>query len=237
VRYRFPAVAEGNPGLREESLSAYELGYTASFGATLVGAAVYVNDTKGMIQFTRTGRYTSAAPPPAWPLPAATLDELEEAGRGLPSRYSYSNFPPVRERGVELSVDAGLTRALRLFANYSWQSSPEPEGFDPQELNVPPAHRINVGGSADLGRLFASVSVNRVDRAFWQGVPEPFHGWTEPYTLTSVAVGVRSTDRRMTAAIRASNVFDERVQQHAFGDIVGRQVVGEVTLAFGPGPG
>lgn len=48
-----------------------------------------------------------------------------------------------RDRAV-----VGLARHDKsLFANYSWQDEPEPEGFDLSERNLPPTHRFNVGMS------------------------------------------------------------------------------------------
>jgi outer membrane receptor protein involved in Fe transport len=42
----------GNPGLKEEHVDAFELAYTATFGRTTLGLAVYQNDTNNNINFT-----------------------------------------------------------------------------------------------------------------------------------------------------------------------------------------
>ncbi len=77
--FKFPAAALGSETLNEESLTAYEIGYTGVLGGrTIVSASYYVNHTRDLILFTQSGNYTSANPPPGWPLDPAVLDVLVE---------------------------------------------------------------------------------------------------------------------------------------------------------------
>ena len=140
--FSFPSAAVGNINLREEQLTAYEIGYIAGLGRITLDAAFYVNRTRNTVLFTQTEAYTSDNPPPGWPLPPAALDELEASGQGLPSQWSYRNFDLITERGVELSADVRVAENLTAFANYSWQGDPVPRGFDIAELNLPPTHRV-----------------------------------------------------------------------------------------------
>ena len=73
---RLPLVVNnvGNPGLKEESLTAYELAYTGSVGRTTFGFAVYQNDQDDNINFTQLSPgmpgyvpYTPQDPPPGIP--------------------------------------------------------------------------------------------------------------------------------------------------------------------------
>jgi outer membrane receptor protein involved in Fe transport len=227
-RFEFPTVAVGNTDLKEEGLTAYEAGYIGGFGPATVGAAAYVNRTRNMIQFTQTGNYTSSAPPRGWPLPPGELDRLVREGRGLPSQLTYMNFDRTSDRGVELSAELRITSAVSTFANYSWQSDPHPTGFDISELNLPPTHRVNAGSSFTRGQYFGSLTASFVDSAFWQDVLPGFQGPTGAYTLVDGGFGVHSSDRRMTVAIRIRNLLNTAVQQHVFGDVIRRMVVGEV---------
>jgi outer membrane receptor protein involved in Fe transport len=227
---QLPAIAQGNLQLREEALTAYEAGYIGGFGRATLGAAVYLNHTKNMIQFTQTAYYTSAAPPPNWPLPPAVLDQLLAQGRGLPSRFTYLNFDRISDHGVELSADVRIGGGVSAFANYTWQADPHPTGFDVSELNLPPTHRFNAGTNAVHGRYFASVSGSFVDAAFWQDVLPGYHGPTKPYTLIDGGFGVHSADGTMTVAIRGTNIVGKPVQQHVFGDIIRRTISGEVRV-------
>lgn len=71
------------------------------------------------------------------------------------------------------------------------------------------------------------------DEAFWQDVLDArFHGPTESYTLTSGGFGIRFDEDRITVAIKVSNISNTDAQQHVFGDIIKRHVVGEVKFKF-----
>ena len=118
------------------------------------------------------------------------------------------------------------------FVNYTWQADPKPTGFDVSELNQPPTHRLNVGASMTRGRYFGSVSGSYVGSEFWQDVPPAFVGETSPYTLVDAGFGVHSTDRAMTVAVRARNLLNRPIQQHYFGDIIRRTLIGEVRFQF-----
>ena len=227
-----PVVAVGNDQLREEALTAYEAGYSAALGRVTAGVAVYVNRVRNAIQFTQTGTYTSDAPPPGWPLPPSTLDELIARGLGLPSSFSYLNFERITDRGLELTGEVRATSALSVFANYSWQDQPRARGVDTAELNLPPRHRVNAGVHAVRGRYFGSLSGSFVDSAFWQDVLTPYSGRTASYTLVDGAFGVSSTDRFMTVTARGTNLLNKPVQQHAFGDVIRRAVTAEIRFRF-----
>lgn len=232
-RFRFPVEAFGNSRLHEEALTAYEVGYIGQFGRVTAGAAVYRTDTRNMIQFAQEASYTSANPPPQWPLPPAVLDALAASGRGLPSRYAYRNYDAVTDKGVELSFEADLTPHVATFTNYSWQAEPRPDGFDKKELNLPPRNRFNAGASYARGRLFSSLSTNVVGRAFWQDVLDArLQGWTRPHLMVNGALGMRSTDGQMDVALRVTNLLNARVRQHVYGDVINRTLKGELHLRF-----
>ena len=231
--FTFPSAAVGNVELREEQLTAYEIGYITGLGRVTLDAAFWVHRTRDTVLFTETAAYTSRNPPRGWPLPPAVLDELEADGRGLPSQFSYRNFDLITQRGVEVSVDARLAEGLTAFANYSWQGDPVPRGFDITELNLPPTHRVNSGLSYNGRRYFGSASASFNDDAFWQDVLDVrFHGRTESYTLVDAAVGVKSTDGSMTVGVRATNLLNRVAQQHVFGDLIRRTVTGEIRFSF-----
>src|SRR5687768_4382361 len=64
----FPIHAVGSEDLRQETLTAYEVGYAGSLRDRVnVSASVYWNKTKDGIYFTPNAAYTAAAPPPTWP--------------------------------------------------------------------------------------------------------------------------------------------------------------------------
>ena len=232
--YPMPILSSGNPDLQEEKMDAYEVGYTGIVGnrATL-SAAFYVNKTKNSIFFTELteDRYTATNPPPGWPLPPAVIALVP--GASFPAHFTYLNFGSVTQKGIELGVDTALNRYLNLFVNYSWQEEPEPGGFDISELNIPPENRFNIGASVNYNRFLGNVSVNYSGDAFWQDVLDArYHGTTEAYTLVNGGAGIRWFGDQLTTTVKFINLLNEDVQQHVFGDVLKRQVIGELRVVF-----
>lgn len=233
--FAFPIQASGNTGLDEESMTAYEVGYTGTIADRYtVSAAFYLNQTSDNIFFTTSDVYTSANPPPGWPLPPQALDVLAARGTFLPSQLTYLNFEGVEDKGVELGLNTRLTPEVSFFANYSWQDEPVPDNpEDFGELNIPPANRFNAGVNYDSGEWFGNLSLNYTDSAFWTDVLDArFHGPTESYTMLNGGVGVRFADQRVTLSVKFVNLTDDDAQQHIFGDILKRQVTGELKFDF-----
>jgi outer membrane receptor for ferrienterochelin and colicin len=234
--YLLPIRPQGNPDLTETVLDAYEIGYTGVVGnQTVLSAAVYVNKTKNDIFFTEVPntRWTAANPPPAWPLPPAAITAATQ-GAGFPAQYTYLNFGKTTQKGVELGVDTPLNRFANVFVNYSYQAKPKPEGFDISELNLPPKNRFNVGTSINYQRFIGNFSVSYSDDAFWQDVlDDRYHGTTEAYTLVNGSIGVKWGPKdRVITTLKATNLANQNVQQHVFGDITKRQIVGELRVQF-----
>ncbi|MEO7276387.1 MAG: TonB-dependent receptor, partial [Vicinamibacterales bacterium] len=232
--YPLPVNIKGNPDLKEQSLDAFEIGYTgALFNRATVSAAFYVNNLKNDILFTqdRSVLYTAQNPPPGWPLPAAVIAAVP--GGSFPARFTYQNFGKSVQRGFELGVNGPVSRAVNVFANYSWQGTPDPKDFDLSELNIPAKNRFNAGFNYSQGRFLGDLSVNYSGSAFWQDVlDDPFHGTTKAYSLVNGGVGVRWADRKVTTSVKVINLANQDVQQHVFGDILKRQVVGEMRVQF-----
>lgn len=235
--YPLPVRSVGNLDLTETALNAYEAGYTGVLaGRTVLSAAFYVNKSKNDIFFTevRSARYTATNPPPGWPvsplvIPAAT------GGAGFPALFTYQNFGKTTQKGLELGLDTPVLRHVNLFANYSWQGTPEPTGFDLSELNLPAKNRYNVGGSFDYARFLGNLSVSYSDSAFWQDVlDDRYHGTTEAYTLVNAGFGVKwGAGDRLTTSVKVTNLANQDILQHVFGDVTKRQVVGELRVNFG----
>ena len=228
--------------LTEESLTAYEVAYTASIMRTTATAAFYVNDLDHNINFVQLppnlDPYTAANPPPGWPLPPAILALLAQRGIFLPrTAFTYLNLGPVREKGIELSVDHRFAAGVSAFANYSWQAKPSvidsATPFPAEELALPPTNRFNIGASFDVRRLLASGSVQYTDKAFWSDVlTSAYHGFTDAYTMVNGTFGVKWMQGRVTTLVKATNLLNSDIQQHVFGDILKRTIIGEVRIAY-----
>ena len=249
--FNFVSQATGNRNLREESIQAVELGYTGNLNnRATISAAIYWTRNKDEIFFTQNGRYRATSPPSGWlqalPIlpPTTALGILEVlppacqgltvpcTSGGLPSSYTYLNLGVNRNKGFEIGVDAAATQAINVFANYSFQAEPDPD-FDISEVNIPPRHRFNVGFNYSHDRFLGNASVSYVDDAFFQDVlDDRFHGPTAAYTQVNAAFGVRWMDAKVTSSIKVINLTNEDIQSHVFGDIIKRQVLGELRFQF-----
>ncbi|HET7746995.1 MAG TPA: TonB-dependent receptor, partial [Vicinamibacteria bacterium] len=181
--------APGVPGrgaLDPESLTAYEIAYTGTFGGkTTFGIAAYINDQDDNINFVATPGtgplnvpfYTPAAPPPGFPpitvgppfspvplpLGSFVVAAIAQQGILLPRNLTYLNIGSIRNKGVEVSLEHAFDRNWSGFANYSWQGEPEPldDVGDPlryptQEIGLPSEHRANLGLNFNSERFLGS---------------------------------------------------------------------------------
>jgi len=231
--YPLPVQSVGNPDLNETSLDAFEVSYTGTLaqGRAVLSAAFYVNKTHDDIFFTedKTKRYTSANPPPGWP---AILRPAIDAIGGLPAVFTYQNFGETTQPGFELGIDDSVNRNLGVFANYSFMPQPT-VNFDLSEINLPAKNRFNAGFNFTKDRYLGNLTVSYSDSAFWQDVlNDPFHGTTKAYTLVNGGFGVKWAGNKLTTSVKATNIGNSDVQQHVFGDIVKRSVVGELRVNF-----
>jgi outer membrane receptor protein involved in Fe transport len=187
--------------------------------------------------------YTPGDPPPGFPnlgpFPGAAVWAAAYAqGARLPKAYSYRNLGTVDQTGFELGIDTTLTRGWNLNVNYSYQADPVPDfpGLTEEqalrEINQPANNRFNVGVSYTGGRFFGNVGVNYVGEAFWQDVLDArYSGTTEAYTAVNMTAGLNFA-RRYTAALKITNLTNEAIMQHVFGDVIRRQIVGELRVSL-----
>ena len=223
--------------LKQESLTAYEVAYTGTVrDRTTLGLAFYVNDMDDSINFVQLPSnrdpYTAANPPPGWLLPPAILAAMAQQNIFLPrTAFTYLNLGPIRQRGLELSADHRFDGGVNGFANYSWQSEPDvlddPDPYPVIEISLPPTHRFNLGGTYAGTRLLGSLVVSYTSKGFWTDVlNSPYHGFTSAFASVNGSFGVKLTDQ-ITTTIKSTNLLNRRIQQHVFGDLIGRSVMVE----------
>ena len=59
-----------------------------------------------------------------------------------------------------------------------------------------------------------------------------YAGPTEAYTQLNGAFGMRFAQDKITATIKGINLTNEEIQSHVFGDIIKRQIIGELRFQF-----
>ena len=130
--FTFPIGAIGNPDLKQETMTAYEVGYTGVIRkrATVSGGGVYWNNTKDGIYFTPNACYGAAEPAARLAVAAGRCSALLALNNPpviLPSRFTYLNLGKIKDKGIELGVDGAVNRYLNVFTNYSYQWMPVAE--------------------------------------------------------------------------------------------------------------
>jgi len=234
-----PLLTVGNDSLDAQQLDSLEVGWVGTFKERATASiSVYRTDTTDFIRLLPTSFYSSANPPPGWPFPPALLDIPPP----LPETLSWFNAGEVVNRGVEASLGLRFARGWSAFANYSWQDEPDvtdiqqtalPSGERVDSVNIPPAHRVNVGAQWSGRRFYASGDINYQDEAFWTDVlGSQFWGPTDSFTQLNLGFGVRFKSDTIKLWLYAQNLFDADAQQHVFGDIIGRKVTAQIRFEF-----
>ena len=77
------------------------------------------------------------------------------------------------------------------------------------------------------------MSYTWVDDAYWQDVLDArYHGPTDAYSQVNGAFGVKWAGDKFVTTVKVINLFNEDIQSHVFGDILKRQVIGELRVTF-----
>ncbi|MGE3344948.1 MAG: TonB-dependent receptor plug domain-containing protein [Vicinamibacterales bacterium] len=236
--YRLPTEVMGNPDLTEERLDAFEISYTGTFNDRVtLSAAYYYNKFTEQIFFTQNAAYGPTEVPAGFPglgpVPASLIwAGVYQAGVRFPKSFTYLNLGEVNQQGLELGIDASLSASTGMFANYSYQAEPDPN-FDLSEVNLPPTHRFSTGFNYSGAKYFGSASVNYTSDAFWQDILDArFHGTTEAHLTANASAGFRFGGGRYSFTMKAVNLTDKQYQSHVFGDIMRRQIVGELRVSL-----
>ena len=242
--YYVPTRAVGNPDLTEEHIDAFEISYSASVrDRATITAAWYYNHFSDQILFTQVAEWGPAPPPPGFPglgpIPGALVwAGIYASGIRFPSEFTYANLGKVTAKGLELGVDGIVKTNLTAFVNYSYQPDPVPtfpgktEAEAMQEINLPSNHLFSIGATYTGAKAFGTLSVNYASDAYWQDVlDDRYHGSTEAYTSVNLTAGLKFGGR-YAVALKILNLGNQEIQQHVFGDITKRQVIGEFRVAF-----
>ncbi len=256
--------AYGNPDLKEQVTDGFELAYTGSIGGnTTVGLAAYMTETTDNINFVtlipvgtpgyplptfyspaNPARGITLTQPPqnvvVSPILMGALGQIPPQLGGpilLPLKAAtYLNLGPIRNQGIEASVDHRFDKAWSAFVNYSWQDTPEILDADEdqipypaREVGIPSEHRLNVGIGYTGERFFGNVGVNYASEALWVDVlGSTYHGYTDAYTMLNATLGVKLADGKVMFSLKGMNLTNETIQQHVYGDIMKRSVMAEL---------
>ena len=133
----------------------------------------------------------------------------------------------MREQGLELGVHVRFDPKWWLRASYAWRDDPKISDADPAllQLNRAPENEAAVGVGYDSETWSGWFDVSYTDEAFWSDVLTPdFWGTTDDYVLVNARIARAFPGTGIEVALQATNLLDERVKQHVFGDIISRKV-------------
>ena len=109
----------------------------------------------------------------------------------------------------------------------------QPAPNNDMDLRRAARHRANAALTVTNGRFTGSASVNAVGRAFWTDVlGTPYSGYTDAYTMLNGYLGVTWLGGTLTTAVKGVDLTNATIQQHVFGDLIKRSVVGELRVRF-----
>jgi outer membrane receptor protein involved in Fe transport len=149
---------------------------------------------------------------------------------------TYLNLGPIRNRGIEASIEYRASHEWVISGNYSRQHTPEVLDaaadqlrYPVIEVTVPPQNRFNLGVSYNGRRLLGNANVSYSGRAFWNDVLGPeYYGFTDAYSIVNATVGVKLADGRATISLKGTNLLNEKIMQHIYGDLMRRSIVAEL---------
>jgi iron complex outermembrane receptor protein len=220
----------GAPDLKMEKQDAVEVGYTGVIRShATVSATVYDQRISNNVWFLPVSFYGPGAPPPGWPGDPSSVPVL-------PKEFTFLNLGQVRDRGLELGGRVEWA-SVSIQGNYTFQQDPRLDtGTDlPLQINLPPRHQGGVGLTYRINQWTAAADVHYTDRAFWADVlTQPFWGYTNAYTGVNARVSYRLPNRRWELWLSATDLLDEQIKSHVYGDTIRRKVSTGVHWQWGP---
>ena len=225
----------GNTDLEEQSLDAFEIGYSGAHRPHgPVGGVLSQLDQERDPLHRGSGRPLHGRQSARELAAAAGLHQLRP-GRKPPGRFTYMNFGKSTQQGLELGVNTPLNEILRclrelLVAGRAGTGGLRPLGAEPagHATGSTPASSYSTTSASS-----ANLSVSYSDSAYWQDVlTAPYRGNDRGLHTGQRRLRLQVDGRPFTTTIKAMNLGNDEVQQHAFGDVIKRQIMAELSVNF-----
>ncbi len=252
-----PESALGNPLLKPQTVTSYEVGYKGQFGRrvfiTLDAYAAHIeNFTTSQLPAGTTRlnpKYQPWTAPPEVPaasratVEAAVLKALAVRGSTVQNGLtrlpdgttaivlSFGNVGAVDEWGVELGSNVSLTSVLTFSASYTWYNSAIRQNLVGNVLSPNTPHNKSTVALSYAGRQGIDVALDAriVSRYHWtSGV---WDGDIPASQTVNVKAGYRLNPHLHVYA-NATNLLDQQRFQFYGGSVIGRRVLAGVTSTF-----
>jgi iron complex outermembrane receptor protein len=221
-------IGEGNPELKPEKVTSYEVGYRASVSrrATL-GLNLYYNKYSDLVVNTRVFAFPDII-------------------------VSFANGMSATGIGGEPDLDIRVTDWLSLFTNYSYQRITDKDD-NPYTLSVnekdrvrrdTPHNKVNAGARMKFeGSWSCNLSaswVDKTERLITDLAGNEYLARVDSYTVVSGRIGYNLWKGRGEASLAVSNLFNEKHYEYPPGinlpdrssDQIGRSILGKVSYRF-----
>ena len=101
--------------------------------------------------------------------------------------------------------------------------------YPAQEVGIPSEHRFNAGLAYDGKTFVGNANVNYASKALWTDVLNAsYAGYTDSYTMLNATLGVKLAGGKVMLSLKGTNLTNETIQQHVFGDVLKRSLVAEL---------
>ena len=217
----------GSTDLEMEKQDAAEVGYTGVFGRhTTVFATVYTQNVVNDIQFFPVSFYGPGVPAPGWPYDPLLMPFVVNT-------FSFVNLAELRNRGVELASKLDWPRLsgnrhLSVQGSYTFQADPVLKtGLSfPIEINRPARHRAGGAVIYETSTWNATGDLHYTDRAFWADVlTSQYWGYTDSFVALDARASYHpKNERRWEVWVAGTNLLDEKIKSHVYGDTIRRKV-------------
>jgi iron complex outermembrane receptor protein len=222
------ALVIGNPNLKSEEVTAYEVGYSGVLMKRVtLGVNLFYNEYSNPIYGS-----TTFVPPNVV--------------------ISYVNGGDARGVGGELDVNVRAADWLSVFANYSYQriidKDDNPYTFSVNEQDRvrhdTPEHKVNAGVRTKFGSGWSSSLsaswVDKTERLITDLAGNEYQAKVASYTVVNARIGYLFWKERAEASLAVSNLFNEKHYEYPPGinlpdrssDQIGRSIVGKVSYRF-----
>ena len=220
----------GSTELDMEKQDGFEAGYTGVFAArATLSATAYAQRIANNIWFLPVSFYGPGTPPPGWPYGDANVPLL-------PHVFTFVNLGEVVDRGIELSGQFEYA-PLSVHGSYTFQATPrlESDTNPPLQINRPPRHQGGAGLTYRRNGWTAAGDLRYTGEAFWSDVlTPPFWGTTDGFWNLNGRAAYRLTNRNWELWLSGTNLLDEKIKSHVFGDIVRRRVTAGLRWTWKP---
>ena len=181
----------GNPDLKPEKVTSYELGYRKEISGGHLGLNLFYNQVTDLILSVPT----AFAPSPPFP-------------PGIALASSYANGQNATALGMEFESEFRIAKGVQGLFNYSYQ---DVEGSNGERVDLSPQHKFNLGVQANLSRhIDAYLGMHFVGSSVLHDAGALLS--IAPYARVDARLGYRfgTASRPWSISAVAINLFDDK---------------------------